>query len=376
MPWQEVSTVRLREEFVLLASREGANKEALCRRFGISHKTGYKWLQRYASGGLEGLQDRSRRPGSSPARTSSDIEQRVLQARDLHPAWGGRMIRAWLQARGEPSPSASTITAILRRQGRTDPGEARKHQPWQRFEHAAPNQLWQMDFKGDFLVGNRRCFPLTVLDDHSRYSVVLQACTDQQGSTVRSILETTFRRYGLPDRMVMDNGSPWGRTDASVYSQLTVWLMQLPVAVSHGRPYHPQTQGKDERFHRTLNVEVLQGRCFRDFASCQATFDDWRLMYNFERPHQALGLRTPSSRFVSSSRPFPERLVPFQYDSTDEVRKVQGKGEVWLKGKPYRVSAAFHGQYVALRPQPTDGLWHVFFGTHRVAQIVESQPAW
>lgn len=376
MPWQEVSQMDLKREFALLASQDGVNKEALCRRFGISHKTGYKWLARFRAAGLQGLDEGSRRPLHSPGQTAPSLEAQVLAVRDEHPAWGGRKIRAYLQQRQVDPPSASTIGTILRRHGRIDPDEARKHQPWQRFEHAAPNQLWQMDFKGDFAVGQRRCFPLTVLDDHSRFAVVLDACGDQGTATVQPRLTAAFRRYGLPDRMVMDNGAPWGRTEAAAYTHLTVWLLQLGIGVSHGRPYHPQTQGKDERFHRTLNRELLQGRAFPDLVACQTAFDRWRLVYNFERPHEALGQLPPTSRYRPSARSFPERLLPFEYATADTVRKVQGKGEIWLKGKPYRVGAAFQGHHVALRPHAIDGVWDVFFGPHKVASITESAPSW
>src|SRR3954447_25016735 len=223
MPWNEVSTISLRLEFVTLAIAEGANIRELCRRFGISAQTAYKWIARFQAQGPEGLHDRSRRPAASPRRSAEDLEAQVLQLRDAHPAWGGRKLRARLQPLAVPDvPAASTITAILRRHGRLDPDQAAAHRPVVRFEHAAPNQLWQMDFKGHFALGSGRCHPLTVLDDHSRFALGLLACPDERAETVQTHLTTLFRRYGLPVRLHCDNGSPWGGTPEHPYTGLGV----------------------------------------------------------------------------------------------------------------------------------------------------------
>ena len=375
MPWEEVSIMSQRREFVTLAQCEGTNIRELCRRFGISPTTAYKWLGRFRGGGTAGLAELPRRPHCSPKRTAPEIEQAVLQVRDTHPAWGGRKLRAWLLGRGHRGvPSPSTITAILRRHSRIDSAQSVKHTPWQRFEHAEPNQLWQMDFKGHFAMGEGRCHPLTVLDDHSRFALGLAACGDERGKTVQGQLTSIFRRYGLPERMVMDNGGPWGHDGEHPYTPLTVWLLRLGIAVSHGRPYHPQTQGKDERFHRTLKAEVLQGSIFRDLDQCQQVFDRWRGVYNFERPHEALDLAVPSSRYRVSQRPFPEGLPPLEYGPEDQVRKVQAQGIIWMKGREYKVGKAFRGLPVALRPTDADGVWNVFFLTYNIAQIDLREP--
>lgn len=368
MPWQEVSLMSLRKEFVLLASREGANLRALCRQFGISAKTGYKLLKRYQGEGEAGLEDRSRRPTSSPRRTPPQIEAAVVAVRDLHPAWGGRKLRARLDALGRTDlPSPSTITAILRRHDRLDVAKSVPPAAWQRFEHAAPNDLWQMDFKGHFALREGRCHPLTVLDDHSRYAVCLRACANEQAGTVQAALTDTYRRYGLPWRMTMDNGPPWGDDGRNPYTTLTVWLLRLGIGVSHSRPYHPQTQGKDERFHRTLNAEVLTYAHFADQAAAQQRFDSWRSVYNLERPHQALGMQPPISRFQPSPRPFPETLPAIEYGPDDQVRKVQAKGELHYRGRAFNIGHAFHGYPVALRPSHQDGVLDVFFCQHRIA---------
>ena len=229
------------------------------------------------------------------------------------------------------------------------------------------------DFKGHFAVGEGRCHPLTVLDDHSRFALGLAACGDERGQTVQGQLTSIFRCYGLPQRMVMDNGGPWGHDREHPYTPLTVWLLRLGIAVSHGRPYHPQTQGKDERFHRTLKAEVLQGSAFGDLDQCQRAFDQWRGVYNFERPHQALGLAVPGSRYRVSHRPFPEQLPPPEYGPGDLVRKVQAQGIIFVKGREYKVGKAFRGLPVALRPA-AGNVWDVFFLTHNIAQIDLLEP--
>ncbi len=370
MPWQEVSTVSLRQEFVVLATADGANVRALCRRYGIAPKTGYKWIDRYRREGPPGLADRSRRPHRSPARTRPAIERAALAVRAAHPAWGGRKIRAVLRARGHPSlPSPSTLTAILRRYGQIAPAEAQKHTAWVRFEHDAPNRLWQMDFKGHFALRQGRCHALTVLDDHSRFAVGLQACGDQTGRTVQTRLTACFRRYGLPEAILVDNGSPWGSDREHPHTPLTTWLLRLGVRVVHARPYHPQTQGKDERFHRTLKAEVLGTRVLRDLAQCQREFDRWRAVYNLQRPHEALAMAVPASRYRASPHAFPETLPPIEYGPQDIVRKVFVGGEISYRNRPFTVGKAFCGYPVALRPTQTDGLLDVFFCHQKVAQI-------
>lgn len=377
MAWREVSVVGSRLEFVMLAGAEGGNVREECRRSGISPQTGYKWLRRYREEGAAGLLDRSRRPRNSPNQTPPEVEADVLELRDQHSSWGGRKLSARLRTQGKAAPAPNTVTAILRRNGRLDPARSAEHRPWQRFEHQAPNELWQMDFKGHFVLGasGSRCHPLTVLDDHSRYSLGLRACSDETGATVRSCLEGIFERYGLPDRMVMDNGSPWSGGPATPWTPLSVWLLRLGIGVSHGRPYHPQTQGKDERFHRTLKAEVLQGRTYPDLSTVQAAFDLWRDVYNLERPHEACGLAPPASRYRPSPRPFPGTLPPIEYSPDDLVRKVQDKGQIWLRGHLYLVGQAFRGYPVALRPTAHDHVLAVFFLRHQIGEIDLISPA-
>lgn len=375
MPWKVSGMAELRREFVELALSEDSNVSELCGRFGVSRKTAYKWLRRYGAAGVGGLEDRSRRPLSCPARTSAVMEEQIVKLRGAHPAWGGRKLRRRLLDLGVPGvPSPSTITEVLRRQGMLSESESPRD--FQRFERARANELWQMDFKGHFgLAEGGRCHPLTVLDDHSRYSLVLAACGDERGITVQERLQTAFRRYGLPEAMLMDNGSPWGNDRESPWTPLTVWLLRVGVRVLHGRPYHPQTQGKEERFHRTLKAEVLQGRVFRSLDECQARFDEWRVTYNHERPHEALDLRVPGSRYQPSGRAFPEHLPEVEFSPIDAVRRVQRKGWFSFRGRDWGVSKAFAGERVGVRPTTQEGVWEVWFGVQCLGLLDERAAA-
>lgn len=370
MSWKVGTEVDRRREFVALAESETANMTELCSRFGISRKTGYKWLNRYSSEGVAGLENQSRRPTSSPGRSSEELERRVLELRAEHTAWGGRKLRRLLQTEGFAEiPSASTITEILRRHGKLSVAPAPRG-PYQRFERDRPNELWQMDFKGHFSLGDgSKCHPLTVLDDHSRYSVVLEACPHEQGTLVRSVLTRTFRVYGLPEEMLMDNGAPWGNDLSNPWTPLTVWLSRLGIRVIHGRPYHPQTQGKEERFHRTLKAEVLQQRVLQNQEVAQREFDRWRPIYNCERPHDSLELEVPASRYQPSQRRFPEQLPEVEFSPGDAVRKVQQGGEVHFQGQTWHVSKAFRGERVGVRPTQEDGVWEVWFGIQFLGKL-------
>jgi transposase InsO family protein len=299
-------------------------------------------------------------------------------ARQAHPAWGGRKLRSWLTRQGYAGlPAPSTITAILKRQVLIDPEEARQHQPYQRFEMSHPNELWQMDFKGPLRLGNGQvCHPLTVLDDCSRFLVGLRACANEQGVTVQHELTGLFRLYSLPERMLMDHGAPWGDDAETPYTWLTVWLLRLGIGVSHGRPYHPQTQGKDERPHRTLEAELLVDLLVADLLACQDQFDPWRDVYNLERPHEALNLQPPITRYQSSPRPFPETLPPLVYPADLEIRKVDSSGKLSFRGHPYRIGRAFAGLPVGLRSDDlVDGRVLVFLGEHLVRFLDLHTPA-
>jgi transposase InsO family protein len=370
MPFHEAKRMDTRLEFVMLASAEGANVRKLCRRFGVSPTTGYKWLERWRLAGDAGLEELSRRPQNSPLRSAAVTEKAVLSVRAEHPAWGGRKIARRLKDLGQEAiPAPSTVTAILKRHGVELGAHGGGQSAFTRFERARPNELWQMDFKGHVALHAGRLHPLTVLDDHSRFAVVLAACANEQTETVRQQLITAFRRYGLPERLITDNGSPWGDGPGSPFTPLGVWLIEHGIKISHSRPYHPQTMGKDERFHRSLKAEVLSGPPFTDLVAAERAFDRWRNVYNTQRPHEALTLAVPASRYQPSTRDYVETIAPFEYGPDDIVRRVQQNGHVSLLGRPVKVPKAFRGKSVAFRPTAQEGVFDVVFRTQMIATI-------
>jgi transposase InsO family protein len=370
MPWGVVSLMSLREEFVRLCESTEMSFAALCRRYGISRKTGYKWLDRYHKQGANGLADLSRRPKRSPRQLQDEREKAIVALRQSHPSWGARKIRRLMKNQNPAEvPACSTITAVFHRSGLIDPNNPAAKPNWQRFEHEVPNSLWQMDFKGPVATVAARAHALTILDDHSRFNLCLRALPNQKTESVQQALCDTFRLYGLPNTMIMDNGSPWGSDWTHPYTELTVWLIRLKIRVSHSRPYHPQTMGKDERFHGTLERDLLCGRQWQDIADLQDGFDGFRHQYNFIRPHDALALDVPASRYKISLRFFPESLPPIEYDPGISVRKVQQHGEISFKGKFFKVGQAFCGYPVGIKTTATDGIFDVLFCQQAIGQI-------
>lgn len=387
MPWKKEATVlKLRKEFVTLATRKQANMSQLCRRFGISRKTGYKWLRRWEESGEDGLKDRSRKPKTSPDQTPEHIEEHVLKTHHTYSEWGSRKLRKRmlrLVRRGDMDlsedqvPAASTILKILKRHDRWTP---HVYGPGQdvaktRFEYEEPNQLWQLDFKGEFfLLDQSYCYPMTLIDDHSRFSLSLQAFGNTQHETVKSSLIAVFRRYGLCDALLVDNGPPWGsglrdRNGRPYYTKLSVWLMRLGVRVIHSRPGHPQTHGKNERFNGTLKAELLSHEQFRNLGHAQQRFDWWRHRYNFERPHQGIDDQVPMDRYQPSRRNYPETLPPVEYDQTDQVRKVSGDGTISYQNHEYKIGKGFVGQHIAIRKQKDTPKKMVYFCHQPIKEI-------
>lgn len=377
MPWNTYTTMSLRAEFVRLASRPDANISRLCRQFNISRPTGYKWLRRWKQQGPNGLIDQSRKPHHPANQTPRWMEKLVVDARRSHKGWGGRKIKRWLAdevGRGnldievDHIPSASTITAILDRHDLLDPmGSPSRSTPWKRFEYPRPNDLWQMDFKGEFaLMDDSLCYPLTIIDDHSRFNIALKACANQKRTTVQPILAECFQRYGLPFAILVDNSNPWGcpirNEGGRVYhTKLSAWLMRLGITVIHSTPGKPQGKGKNERFNGTLQAELIRYHWFSDMEQAQTKFDQWRQVYNQERPHQALGMDVPLSRYTCSSVTYRCSLPPIAYGPDDVIRKVAVTGRISFKSKQYQIGKAFNGQPVALRAQTEKHTWKVYF---------------
>jgi transposase InsO family protein len=360
MPWKEQTLMSQRKAFIQQAIQAERNMSQLCREFGISRKTGYKWLKRYLEMGEEGLKDQSRRPRHSPRRTPRVIEEKVLRMRRQYPVWGGRKLNTHLKDLGyQDIPSPSTITAILHRHEFVQPEESVKRQKVIRFEKAKSNQMLQMDFKAPYSVNGTECTILTILDDYSRYLLCLKACVNQRRETVQEHLTSTFQRFGLPETILTDNGPPWGPANENhYYTKLTIWLMRLGIRSIRSRPYHPQTLGKDERLHRTLQEEVLNLRSFSSVSELQNRLEEWQHIYNTQRPHDALDLKTPHTRYRASPRPFPDELPPIEYPKNYEIRKVSLSGTISFRDRNYKVGKAFANFPVGVIPSPTqeDGM--------------------
>ncbi len=369
MAWRTDSVIEQRYAFVRLVESGTVTKTDACARFGISRPTGDLWLARWAEEGLAGMADRSSTPGSFPNRTSAAMEVAVSEVRRKHPAWGGRKIHNRLRNQGVVGvPAPSTITGILRRNGLMEPKELRPDpRAVGSFEAEAPNWLWQTDFKGDFsLTSGGRSFPLGILDDHSRYNLGLESCADQQTVTVQAKFETVFDLYGLPLRILADNGPPWGNSSSEQkWTELAVWWLDLGIAVSHSRPRHPQTLGKEERFHHTLNSEVLLTRpAWNDHAQVQAAFDAWRPIYNHERPHESVDNQPPASRYIPSPRKAPDWIPPPDYPPQWQTRKVgRTTADISWRNQPTKIGKPFKGRTVGIAPPDINGTITIYYRT-------------
>lgn len=357
-----------KEEFIIKALKQEESFKTLCNAFQISRETGYKLLRRYKDEGLKGLQPRSRAPKRSPYKTSHALEEQILAVRAQHSTWGARKIHTHLMNKGlHDVPARSTISDILKRHGCISEEESLKRQALCRFEREAPNDLWQMDFKGKFHLATKEwCFPLTILDDHSRFSLCIKASPNEQCLSVKSRLTEVFEHYGLPQQFNVDNGSPWGNSKLLPHTKLTVWLMQMGIRVTHSRPRHPQTNGKLERFHRTLKQDVIQKCSIMDFKHAQVLFDEWRDIYNYQRPHQAIDMQVPAERYKPSQRPMPLTLNPVEYSDDAIVRKVRGNGRISYKGHEYLTGEAFEGHLVELKLNPLGEQFDIYFDQFKI----------
>lgn len=322
MPWEERKVSQVREEFVKRVLAQEASKSALCREYGISRPTGDKWIARYQAG--EALEDRRRTPIQSPGRTIAEVEELIIQYRRKHPAIGATKIRRILENEGHQGlPCVSTINRILDRNHLITREAKLAAEPIQRFEKAKPNEMWQADYKGHFAMGDgRRCHPLNIIDDCSRFNLCCEAQFSETFEEIQPVMIRLFQEYGLPFSFLCDNGNPWGTSQSTGFSRFEVWLMELGVLTIHGRIRHPQTQGKDESFNRSMTRELLAYTKISDLADAQRQFDSYRDFYNKERPHHALNLDTPIQRYVPSERAYPEKISEWEYPEDCEIRRV------------------------------------------------------
>lgn len=346
MPWRESHVQEERLRFVVLASRNEKGMAELCREFGISRPTGYTWLKRYAARGSTGVAELSRRPRHSPNQTSAEKEEAVVALRHRWPDWGARKLHTvLLREHPDWSPiTVRTVHRILDRQGLIQ-AENRHRTALQRFEREEPNELWQMDFKGPAGF-NKGLGPLSVLDDHSRYLPALRHLGSTRMDGVKETLEQTFRECGLPKAMLMDHGTPWWNGISSIgITELTVWLMRQGIRLLFSGVRHPQTQGKIERMHGALQKAVRERKT--DLAD-QQWLDRFRQEYNHVRPHEALSMATPSSRWKPSERQFQSEPLEWEYPSSMQVVRLAGQGQLCWAGHRWDISNALRRQLVGL----------------------------
>jgi transposase InsO family protein len=363
MAWKAMDVQEQRVKFVVAASRREKPLVALCAEFGISRPTGSLWVKRYGEAGLAGIAERSRRPRTFPAQTPWAQEERVIALRLQYPDWGARKLEVVL-AREGVKLTRSTIHRILLRYDLIRDAD-RHPQAVKRFERDRPNELWQMDFKGPknwpHAIG-----PLSVIDDHSRYLIALRATGKLDGGLVREQLEQAFERCGLPDAMLMDHGTPWWNWQSfSGRTHLSLWMMRQGIRLCWSGIRHPQTQGKVERFHGSLQRAL--DRRGGVGAEPQAWLDSYRSEYNQVRPHEALAMRTPASVWSKSGRQYDPHPPPWQYPEGAWTLKVDCQGTVDLHGQRWRIGKTLAGERVMI--QPVEDRFLVFFCSTLVREI-------
>ncbi len=345
MAWGMVDIAEQRMRFVVAASRREKSMRELCAESGISRPTGYTWWRRYEAGGIAGVVEKSRRPQHSPGRTAAAIAQRVVELRQQRPDWGARKLQVLLAQEAVQLP-VITIHRILLRQGLVRPQD-RHRTAVQRFQRGAPNQLWQMDFKGP--VGwQAPVGPLSIVDDHSRYTITLHGTWSSQAAPVKEQLEEAFARCGMPEEMLMDHGTPWWNMKAATgWTWLTVWMVKQGIAVHFSGYRHPQTQGKVERFHGALEAATRR-RGWPWGEDRQRWLDEFRFEYNHVRPHEALGMKTPATVWNKSARKYQPQTAAWEYEKGTEVRHLGEQGQLHLAGRRWEISRALAGEWVQL----------------------------
>lgn len=373
MPWTQTDPVTERQKFVRLVLKGQVTMTQACDQFGISRKTGYKILARHAELGMAGLADASRAPKTHPNQAAPEVEAAVLRVRKAHPTWGSKKI-LWALDRERPDqdwPARSTVDAILKRAGVVEPrGRRRRRQPTSPpvVEAPAPNDVWSMDYKGWFRVGDgTRCDPLTVNDVCSRASIVCQAMVSPKSADVRQRLERAFRAYGMPRFMLSDGGPPFGSTGLGRLSRLGVWLVRVGVVPLLIEPGRPDQNGRHERFHETLKAETASPPS-SSIRAQQASFDRFQQVYNDERPHEALGMKTPAEVYELSPRQLPEKPAEHSYAAGLDPRRVRPDGSIKWAGALVFVGEAFGGEVVGIEAVD-DGRWYVHLGPLRLGVL-------
>ena len=369
MPWKEIRVAQMREEFVKQALSGVKTKAELCREYGISRPTGDKWIARYLTG--ESLTDHSRRPDSVPTKTAPDTEKLIVDYRHEHPAIGAVKIRRILEDKGYTGlPCTKTVNNILRRNGLITTEASRAATPNIRFEKSYPNEMWQADYKGNFLMKNgQRCYPLNIIDDHSRYNL---CCKPQSGETfqeIQPVMIGLFEEFGVPFSLLCDNGNPWGTAQSTGFTQFEIWLMDLGILTIHGRALHPQTQGKEERFNGSMARELLRHTQIEDMADAERKFSAYRDFYNNERPHHALKLETPAQHYEKSVREYDPEIKKWEYPEGCRVHKVKSSGYITVDGQGYYLSESFGGREIAVKKSQRQDCIELYYRQFIIGRI-------
>lgn len=365
MSWECKTVEEQREQFAI-AAQGSKNFSAVCRTYGITRKTGYKWLRRYEAG--ETMHDRSKEPKRVANKTTPETEQLVLGMREDNPGWGARTIRRVLENKGHwDLPCVKTVNNILRRHGCIDAEESQKREPFIRYAKEHCNDMWQADFKGEFLLNNGNyCYPLDILDDCSRFSVKIQT-SETTANVVIPGFEAAFREYGLPKAILTDNGAQFAGFRQG-FTQFEKWLMNLDILPIHGRIKHPQTQGKIERFHRSMKEELLKYHSFEDLEQADRAIQQWRVKYNTVRPHEALQMRCPADVYVPSARKYPDKIAPYEYSGQYHVIKVNSWGYVRFANFQVYLSETMINEYVEFRPSEDDQRFSLCYRNYKIAE--------
>jgi len=376
MPWMETSPMDARTRFVADDRLGLYSRSELCARYGISRKTGYKWLARYHQEGLPGLHNRSHAPHHCPRRIPQDMADLICNARHRHPDWGPEKLLDWLAPRHPHItqwPATSTVGDLLQRQGLVLTRRRRRsHQhPGAVPPHTQkPNDLWTADFKGQFNTGNGQwCFPLTIADQHSRFLLTCRSLPDVKTHSAFPVFERTFQLFGLPNAIRTDNGIPFASCSIHGLSRLNVWWMRLGIQHQRIRPASPQENGAHERMHKTLKAATCRPPKHTPNAQ-QRAFNDFRQLYNHERPHQALHGKTPSQCYQTSTRPFPKKLPPLEYPGHFLIKRVTEAGTIRLKDKLLFLANPLKFLHVGLE-ETDDGIWAIHFANVLLAKIDE-----
>ena len=373
MPWKETSTMDQHILFIADYLSGDYTKSALCRHYDISRRTGDKWIERYRMHGPEGLYERSRRPHGHPHTTAAEIAERIVEMKLAHQSFGPKKVMDRLRAL-EPDqvwPADSTAGEILKRKGLVRPRRQRRRvppDPRALVHCSAPAQSWSADFKGDVRLGNgKRCYPLTITDNHSRFILQCRALGRPTTDAVKPWFEWVFREYGLPETLRTDNGAPFASVAAGGLSQLSQWWIRLGIRPERIRPAQPSENGRHERMHRSLKEAVMRPAS-RTLAAQQRRFDAFVEEFNWQRSHEALGRLTPGRVHQPSPRPYPARLPEVEYDSGVTLRRVRRTGEFKWQGRLIYLSTVLAKEPIGLVPCDNDR-WEIRYSFHRLGVL-------